>query len=126
MKTQEIKKVLIIEHNKRRSIWYKKAFKHCGYMPVVCHNEKSGFRKIVEQKPAIILLDIEIPKMNGIDFLAKITNHIPNHPPIIICSACNQDGIEEQCLQLGASRFLSKTLNSPNDVALKSINILER
>ena len=72
--------------------------------------------KIVELKPDVITLDVEMPRMDGISFLAKIMQH---HPlPVVVISSLTPAGSEEamRAFQLGAVEVLCKP-GSAYDVA---------
>jgi two-component system chemotaxis response regulator CheB len=63
--------------------------------------------KIVQLKPEVLLLDIEMPRLNGVDFLEKVMLH---HPlPVIMVSSLNPDGkAAQRALELGAIEFVQK------------------
>ncbi len=58
--------------------------------------------------PDVIVLDLEMPRMNGMDFLKKIMLERPT--PVVICSAQTQAGAEKsiQCLSYGAFALVPK------------------
>jgi two-component system chemotaxis response regulator CheB len=64
--------------------------------------------KIVELKPDVITLDIEMPRMDGITFLRKIMHHVPL--PVIIVSSLTQKGGElaMEALEAGAVDVMCK------------------
>ena len=63
--------------------------------------------KIVQLNPDVVLLDIEMPKMNGVDFLEKVMRHNPL--PVIMVSSLNPDGrAARRALELGAIEFVQK------------------
>lgn len=65
-------------------------------------------RKIAEEEPNVITLDIEMPKMDGLTFLQKIMNQ---HPiPVVICSSLTERDcdLSFRALQLGAVDIISK------------------
>jgi len=65
-------------------------------------------RKMAVQAPDVIILDIEMPRMDGLTFLQKL---MAQHPlPVIICSCLAQDGSEAamRALQIGAVDVVSK------------------
>ena len=67
-----------------------------------------GRDKIVYKKPDVITLDIEMPRMDGLDFLRRL---MPQHPlPVIIVSALAAPGARAtlEALQLGAVDFVLK------------------
>jgi len=65
-------------------------------------------QKIAEELPDVILLDIEMPKMDGLTFLQKIMSQ---HPiPVVICSSLVGDGCETslRALEYGAVEIITK------------------
>lgn len=82
--------------------------------------EKAGFRVIgeasdgeeaiemyQEKKPDLVLLDITMPKMDGITALKKILALDPG-AKVIMCSALGQQRLIVQAIQLGAKDFIVK------------------
>lgn len=70
-----------------------------------------GVEKALELKPDLITLDIEMPRMNGIDALKQIKYKCTEHPPaVLMCSSLTTDGSMEtlKALRLGASDFIGK------------------
>lgn len=63
--------------------------------------------KIVQLKPDIITLDIEMPKMNGIQFLEKLMKHHPM-PVVIVSSLSAQGPAADRAMELGAVEFVHK------------------
>ena len=65
--------------------------------------------KLPACKPDIILLDIEMPKMNGVEFLKK-RKELGIKIPVIILSSVATEGaaVTMECLELGASDFITK------------------
>ena len=63
--------------------------------------------KIIALKPDVITLDIEMPRMNGVTFLAKLMQH---HPlPVVMVSSLGADGeAAHKALELGAVEFVQK------------------
>lgn len=66
-------------------------------------------QKIDECKPDVILLDIEMPKMNGVEFLKK-RRELNIEVPVIILSSVATEGaaVTMECLSLGAADFITK------------------
>lgn len=65
--------------------------------------------KLPEIKPDVILLDIEMPVMNGVEFLKK-RKELRIDVPVVILSSVATEGaaVTIQCLELGASDFITK------------------
>lgn len=80
-------------------------------------NGKFALEKIPLIKPDIIVLDIEMPEMNGIEFLKQ--RKIQNIDiPVIVLSSVAQEGasVTMQCISLGASDFITKPSSDSNDL----------
>jgi len=78
----------------------------------VCGKAENGLdliEKLKTTKPDIILLDIEMPKMTGIEFLKK-RRELRLDVPVVILSSVATEGaaITMQCIELGASDFITK------------------
>ncbi|MEI8389821.1 MAG: chemotaxis response regulator protein-glutamate methylesterase [bacterium] len=67
-----------------------------------------GRDKIVELKPDVLILDIEMPRMDGLTFLEKLMRHQPM--PVIIVSSLAKKGCDValRALELGAAEVMSK------------------
>ena len=65
--------------------------------------------KIVKLKPDVITLDVEMPRMDGISFLAKLMKHYPT--PVVIVSSLTPEGSQAAvtALELGAVEVISKS-----------------
>jgi two-component system chemotaxis response regulator CheB len=72
-----------------------------------------GLRKIQELKPHVVTLDLEMPRMDGIEMLRQITRK--HHVPVIVVSAHTEEGasLTLKALALGAFDFVTK----PQDAA---------
>ncbi|MFW5800211.1 MAG: protein-glutamate methylesterase/protein-glutamine glutaminase [Spirochaetota bacterium] len=74
-----------------------------------------AMNKIKTLKPDIILLDIQMPKMDGIEFLKKLMHEYPT--PVIMFSSLTQDGSEMtiKALELGAIDYIAKPQENLTD-----------
>lgn len=76
-------------------------------------NGRFALQKIARCKPDIIVLDIEMPEMNGLEFLAE-RKKLGIDIPVIILSSIAKEGarVTMECLDLGASDFVTKPSGS--------------
>ncbi len=83
--------------------------------------------KIPQLNPDIIILDIEMPKMNGIEFLKYRKEHGIDIPVIILSSIAEKGAsVTMQCLELGASDFITKPNGSVSvDISSVAENLIE-
>ena len=76
-------------------------------------NGKFALQKIDTLKPDLILLDIEMPEMNGVQFLEERKNRGIKIPVVILSSIATEGAsVTMKCLELGASDFITKPSGS--------------
>ena len=73
-------------------------------------------KKYTELKPDVVMLDITMPEMNGIEALRQIKEINPN-AKIIICSAMGQQAMVAQAIQDGAKDFIVKPFEEARLIA---------
>jgi DNA-binding response OmpR family regulator len=117
------KKILCIEDEKdlRESISF--YLNQKGFEIIEAANGEDGYNKYVESKPDIILCDINMPKMNGHQFLEKISNDFPekvNQIPFIFLTALGQKNDFIKGMDLGADEYVVKPIDF--EVLLSMIN----
>ena len=110
-------KILIIEDDPLMSRLYQKAFTFEGYQVVAAFDGEEGWEKMKQENPNIILLDIMMPKMNGLEFLQKIKKD-PDYKKIPIVCLTNLAGQQdaEKALLLGAVKYIVKSEYEPKQV----------
>lgn len=115
-----VKKILIIDDDKIFSKVLKDAFTSTGnddYEIVVAHDGEEGFEKAKDEKPDLIILDLMMPKVGGIDFLKKMKMQegVQNTPVIISSQISDIEKISEG-MELGIKGYIVKA-----DYSLESI-----
>ncbi|TLY21292.1 MAG: response regulator [Nitrospirae bacterium] len=80
-----------------------------GHEVYTACNGREGLDVFVQHRPQITLLDLRMPKMNGIEVLREIRAIDPS-AAVMILTAWGSDDLEKQARQLGATDFLSKAL----------------
>jgi len=78
---------------------------------------EEGIRKIIDLKPDLATLDLEMPKMDGFTLLRIIMNSFPI--PIIVISSRSEDDRVFKALELGAVDFIAKPTGKISDELLK-------
>jgi CheY-like chemotaxis protein/signal transduction histidine kinase/AraC-like DNA-binding protein len=65
-----------------------------------------------KQLPDLILCDLEMPGMNGIDLIGKLkSSHLTSHIPVVVLSAYSSDEHKMESLGVGADGFITKPFN---------------
>lgn len=85
-----------------------------GYPVVTATNGQEALEEIEKERPALVITDILMPKMDGFALVQRLrTNPTTNHIPVIILSATYVTQEDKQfALSLGAAKFLEKPVDT--------------
>lgn len=90
---------------------------------------EEALKKIKEEKPALILLDLILPGIGGFDVLSQLKNDssesIKNIPVIILSNLGQRDDVEKG-INLGAVDFLIKAHFTPGEIVSKIKRVLNK
>lgn len=101
-------RVLVVDDAAFMRMTIKKMIEPDGYTIVgEAGNGVEAVQKYMELQPDVVLLDITMPEMNGVDALKRIKEFDPK-AKVIICSAMGQQAMVAQAVQSGAKDFLVK------------------
>jgi DNA-binding response OmpR family regulator len=81
-----------------------------GYEVMTAYNGEEALRRVKEERPHLILLDIRMPGMNGLEVLRQV-RQIDQEVGVIVVTAAQEEDIGRQALKLGAFDFIVKPLN---------------
>ncbi len=111
-------KVLVVEDDLRLKMTYDILLKKEGHTVERAINGEEALEKLASFKPDLILLDLMMPKMTGIEFLeaARVPEKYPN-TRIIVFSNMSVPSAVEKAFALGASKYMLKSSTSPKQLA---------
>ncbi|MCA8987513.1 MAG: sigma-54-dependent Fis family transcriptional regulator [Planctomycetaceae bacterium] len=75
-------------------------------------DSQSGLQLVLDQKPDVILLDVNLPHVSGLDLFERI-REIDRRIPIIFITAAAESSIAIEAMQLGAYEYVTKPLDLP-------------
>ncbi len=75
--------ILLVEDDKNQRLLYEQELKHDGYEVVTASDGKEALEKVQEQLPDIVIMDINMPKMDGIEAMGRILSKKKAVPVII-------------------------------------------
>ena len=114
------KKVLIVEDDKMIIDMYSLKLSQEGFNVLQAEDGKTGWEQAQSQQPAIILLDIILPEMDGFTVLKNLKeNDVTKDIPVILLTNLGQDGDVKKGLELGAKDYLIKANYTPQQVVDK-------
>jgi signal transduction histidine kinase/ligand-binding sensor domain-containing protein/DNA-binding response OmpR family regulator len=103
--------ILLIEDNDDFRFYLKDNLKEC-YHIVEASNGRDGWQKALASHPALIVSDISMPEMNGIDLCCKIKqDQRTAHIPVILLTALSNKDQYLRGLEIGACDYLTKPFN---------------
>ena len=112
--------ILLIEDNRLNVVLILSLFSEYNMKVQVAENGKVGIAKLKKYNAFtsptkafdIILMDMEMPVMNGYETTAFIRKELKNNLPIIAMTANAMAGEKEKCLSFGMSDYISKPINA--------------
>ncbi len=98
-----------------------------GHQIAYAFDGESGLQEIHKNKPDVILLDILLPKRDGVSVLREIRNNptLKNLPVIVLTNIGFDDPIAKEVRDLGAAAYMLKVDSNPDTIAkevLKTLN----
>jgi len=101
--------ILLAEDNENNIQTFQAYLQAIGYRLIVAKNGQEAIDLAVSQCPDLILMDIQMPVMDGLEAIQSIRS-IPNlvTTPIIALTALAMEGDRERCLEAGANEYFSK------------------
>jgi len=119
-------KILLVEDNELNQKFAIAVIRRLGYSYELAENGLIGLNKFKEGNFDLILMDIQMPEMNGIEATVAIRQHeknnkVQNPIPIVAVTAFAMDQDKRNCMEAGMSDFLTKPYK-PYDLELKIKN----
>lgn len=99
-------KILIVEDEKQMADFISLELKHEGYDVDICYDGEQGYESAIKTNYDIILLDIMIPKINGMEVCRRL--RIKQNTPIIMLTAKGDITDKVNGLDIGADDYLTK------------------
>lgn len=115
-------KILIIEDDNRIANFVSMALRAKGYQSIVSRNGNMGILSFCTDNPDIILLDLGLPDIDGIEIIREIRK--VSEIPIIIVSAREQESDKITALDAGANDYVTKPFAMGE--LLARIRVMER
>jgi two-component system, OmpR family, phosphate regulon response regulator PhoB len=113
-----MEKILVVEDNEQIAALLNFKLKHSGFEVVHAENGKLGLEAVRTNPPDLIILDVMMPVMNGLEMLKILKNDdgIKTIPVILLTALANEWEIVEG-LELGADDYITKPFKVQEFVA---------
>lgn len=107
-----MKKVLIIEDNEDNLYMLKFILELNNIEVIAAADGMTGFKTTVEVKPDLILMDIQLPDINGLEVTKMIrASEIKNSIPIIAITSYAMTGDRQKALDAGCDSYIEKPID---------------
>lgn len=107
--TSAAAEILVIDDSEDIRELFQLALERAGYRVRVAADGAEGLAAIRDRRPELIVTDISMPVMDGLEFLVQLrSDFAPPLPPVVVCSGFDMAG--DEALRLGAIRFVAKPI----------------
>ena len=109
--------VLIVEDDPALAAMYDEKLKKEGFDTLIAKDGAMGINLAITKNPNFILLDVLLPKMNGLEMLEKLNQSpIGKGMPVIVLTNVAEREEKEKALELGAKAYMVKAMHSPEKI----------
>ncbi len=107
------RKIMIVDDEEYNILMLRKYLKGAGYKNILYTDDsRLAVDLICAERPDILLLDIMMPEVNGLDILAAVMGLLDfDKMPVLVLSASIEPEIKQAALELGATDFLAKPID---------------
>ena len=119
--------ILIVDDNAAQLMLLKRLLGSADYGNIATlESSKDALAFIVERKPDLVLLDLNMPYLNGFDILAQMAAALPEaeRPPVVVLTADARQESKQRALDAGAADVMTRPFNL-EEVKLKVRNLLQ-
>jgi CheY-like chemotaxis protein len=112
-----LKRIVIIEDNAMAANIYQGTLVREGFSVEVATNGEAGLASVVGSPPDLVLLDLMLPKIDGVELLRRIraTEGLADLPVVVMSNSYTQARLDS-LNEAGASRIVSKAKMSPKQL----------
>ena len=116
-------KVVLADDNTTLTLLLKFRLEKAGYMTFVAENGKIAIELIEQHRPALIITDIMMPYISGLEIISHVRQNLKLATPIIVFSSAGQEENVIKAFDLGANDFMGKPF-SPHELLIRVKKIL--
>ena len=108
-----IKNILLVDDSKTELYFVSDLLKKHGYAVRTAENGEEAMRRLEEQTPDLILMDVVMPGQNGFQLTRSITRDPRfSQVPVIMCTSKNQETDKVWGIRQGARDYIVKPVNA--------------
>ncbi len=126
VRDQRPKRILFIEDDRFIADMYRLGLEAGGWAVDVAHDGESGLSQALADPPALILLDLLLPRMDGFEVLRRLRSNASTQdiPVLVVSNASGLGGREEEARKMGIVDWMVKANTTPATLASRVGRIL--
>ncbi len=107
------KKILIVEDNSTNAILLERILGNLKFETKIAENGQAGFEIALDYQPDLVLMDINMPILNGYESskLIRSSNKLSNKVPIFAVTAEHEDEVKNKLREAGMNEYIPKPIN---------------
>lgn len=103
------KVILLVEDDEASQYIFSTLLQHRGYRTEIAVDAERGFERIKESQPALIIMDVGLPEMDGVTMTRMLKSDPATRDiPILVLTVFAFDHDRQEALHAGADRFVPK------------------
>ncbi len=107
-----MKKILVVEDNETNLYLIRFILKKSGYEVIEARDGASGVKSAIKEKPDLIIMDIQLPDIDGLETTKRIrASEAGSDVPIIALTSYAMTGDREKALDAGCTGYIEKPIN---------------
>lgn len=109
--------ILIVEDNEKNMKLFRDVLEFAGYTVLQADTGQRGYELALNERPALILMDIQLPDRDGISVLRDLHKAIGKAMPVLAVSASVMPDDQQRVIASGFDGFITKPVNLRNFLA---------
>jgi CheY-like chemotaxis protein/anti-sigma regulatory factor (Ser/Thr protein kinase) len=100
-------RILVVEDSRTQSLEIRLLLEEAGYEVALAANGEEAFDSLAKGVPDLILTDLQMPRMNGLELVEAVVH---DHPglPVVLMTAVGSEEVAVEALQRGAASYVPK------------------
>jgi len=108
-----MKRILVVEDNETNMYLITFILKKNGYEVIEARSGEEGIELAVKEKPDLIIMDIQLPKIDGLETTRRIRESEANGTiPIVALTSYAMTGDREKAMQAGCTGYIEKPIDT--------------
>jgi DNA-binding response OmpR family regulator len=106
------KRVLLVDDSETQLTLMQSILRGAGYELQIAHDGAEAVQQAIERAPALILMDVEMPLLNGFEACRRLRTVLKKRVPIIFVTSRSEPAYVREGFEAGADGYLTKPVRA--------------